>query len=585
MLKHMNRYHASYRNTHTVGFNAKRCAIVVRSLRSFSPLVAQAFREGRRDADATRPEKEDESGTKTTEKVHYSLRTGKPPLDVNLFRDKTSKEAESVRESQRRRYWVDDIEHIEDGETAEDKKKIQAAQKRQQDEMVALVDHACDWHAKMVKTRYAYDQVKKEINKLNKSIGQFKKAKNEAKAQEVMAKSKEMKRGLPQLEKEFKSYEQKRDQYLNQIGNVCPSHRGMVWTRNEDLSPTPKGYHYGVGLDGTKDLRRNTPAHPETGLLNHVDLFHRLNIRDTNPSVSGGPAEGSKIAGGRAYFLKGHGVSLNQALINYGLAFLEKRGYTQLQTPFFMNQGSMALCAQLDDFDDQLYKVSDGSDVAKYLIATSEQAICCFHEGKRLDKKSLPHKYAGYSTCFRKEVGSHGRDTLGVFRVHQFEKVEQFCVTEPDKSWEMMEEMIKSSRDFYESLNIPYKVINIVSGELNNAAAQKYDLEAWFPASQTYRELVSCSNCTDYQSRRVQAKIMNAKKGENEYVHMLNSTLSATERTLCCIVENHQTDKGVNVPEVLRPYMPNNLAFIPFTQDLPKVKVSKKKKNKKKNQK
>ena len=281
--------------------------------------------------------------------------------------------------------------------------------------------------------------------------------------------------------------------------------------------------------------------------------------------------------------MKSHAVSLNQALINYGLAFLQERGYTQLQTPFFMNRESMALCAQLDDFDEQLYKVVDGSDAEKYLIATSEQPLCAYHANKRLNAKTLPHKYAGYSTCFRKESGSHGRDTLGIFRVKQFEKVEQFVVTDHESSWDMMDKMIKCSREFYESLEIPYKVINIVSGELNNAAAQKYDLEAWFPAAQTFRELVSCSNCTDYQARRVQCRLAGKKSGdEGEFVHMLNSTLTATERTLCCLLENHQTEDGVNVPKVLVPYMPKQMSFIPFIQELPVKKTKKSSKGGKK---
>jgi len=507
--------------------------------------------------------------------------TGKPPLDIGLFKDE--KKAEMVRESQRRRYWVDKLEDI-DAETVEEKQKIQDGYKKQQAEQVALVDNVIEAHKAWVKSRYDYDQSKRACGKINKEMGKLMKAKKFDEAKVLKEQAIKAKAGLPALDEESKKLEATRDAYMCKIGNVCPSDRGMKWTRNEDLSPTPDGYHWGVGIPtkgvATPDARRNTADKPEK-LLNHVDLCHRLNIRDTDTSEAGGPAEGVRVSGGRAYFLKGHGVSLNQALINYGLAFLEKRGYTQLQCPFFINRSKMGLCAQLEDFDEQLYKVT-GEGEPKYLIATSEQAICCYHENKFISKKKLPVKYAGYSSCFRKEVGSHGRDTLGIFRVHQFEKVEQFCIADPEKSWEMMEQMIKSSMDYYESLKIPYKVINIVSGELNNAAAQKYDLEAWFPASRTYRELVSCSNCLDYQSRRVQCKIEGAKKGQNEFVHMLNSTLSATERTMCCIIENYQTDKGVVVPEVLRPYMPNGLDFIPFQLKLPVVKKSKKKGGKKK---
>lgn len=375
---------------------------------------------------------------------------------------------------------------------------------------------------------------------------------------------------MDELKQKETELERQRDAYMCQIGNICPTNRGMAVTRNEELSP--------VVFDFDLEKRRNTEENPEP-MLNHIDLFHRLNARDCNPAQAGGDAEGVKVAGGRSYFLKGYGCALNQALIAYALHFMTARGYTQMHCPFFIRQSMMGLCAQLEDFDEQLYKVT-GAGEDKYLIATSEQALCCYHANKRVEKKSLPIKLAGYSSCFRKEVGSHGRDQLGIFRVHQFEKVEQFCIVDPETSWDMMEEMIGNSMDFYKSLNIPFKVINIVSGALNNAAAQKYDLEAWFPASRAFRELVSCSNCTDYQSRRLETKIGGAEKG-SEHPHMLNSTLTATERTLCCLVENNQTPEGVNVPEPLRKFMPGGIAFLPFEQELPQPKKKKNKKQKK----
>jgi len=178
------------------------------------------------------------------------------------------------------------------------------------------------------------------------------------------------------------------------------------------------------------------------------------------------------------------------------------------------------------------------------------------------------------------QVGSHGRDTLGIFRVHQFEKVEQFAITSPadDESWAAMEEMLGNAEAFYASLGLPYRVVNIVSGELNLAAAKKYDLEAWFPASSTYRELVSCSNCTDYQARRLGVRMRAPKavdgEAKKEFVHMLNSTLTATERTLCCVLENWQEEGGVRVPPVLMPYM-MGIEFIPFRKALgPKGKLT-----------
>jgi len=233
----------------------------------------------------------------------------------------------------------------------------------------------------------------------------------------------------------------------------------------------------------------------------------------------------------------------------------------------------MAECAQLSQFDDELYKVTgEGDD--KYLIATSEQTLCAMHRQAWFEKTDLPKRYVGYSTCFRKEVGSHGRDTLGIFRIHQFEKIEQFVVCSPEgnESWEMMEEMLANAEAFYQGLDLPYHVVNIVSGELNNAAAKKYDLEAWFPASKTHRELVSCSNCTDYQARRLDVRLRVPKgpggdQGGNRCVHMLNSTLTATERTMCCVLENYQTPDGVRVPEVLKPFMAG-VEFIPFRKEI-----------------
>lgn len=296
----------------------------------------------------------------------------------------------------------------------------------------------------------------------------------------------------------------------------------------------------------------------ELKLKNHVELVELLGIADMK--------KGANVAGGRCFYLKGDGVRLNQALINFGLDFLEKRGFTLLQTPFFMRKDIMAKCAQLAQFDEELYKVTgEGDD--KYLIATAEQPLSAYHLDDWIHPSQIPIRYAGYSSCFRKEAGSHGRDTLGIFRVHQFEKVEQFCITSPNgnDSWDMHEEMMKNSELFYKMLNIPYQVVGIVSGALNESAAKKYDLEGWFPASMAYRELVSCSNCTDYQSRRLEVRYGQKKNNEQgkQYVHMLNSTLAATERTICCILENYQKEDGVEVPKALRPYM-GGKTFLPF---------------------
>ncbi|KAG8230446.1 hypothetical protein J437_LFUL014710 [Ladona fulva] len=292
------------------------------------------------------------------------------------------------------------------------------------------------------------------------------------------------------------------------------------------------------------------------------------------------------VSGAISRKTRGPAVFLEQALIQLALRILFEKQYKPLYTPFFMKKEVMQEVAQLSQFDEELYKreylilfliekaktvvgkeavKEDGNETEKYLIATSEQPIAAFHRGEWIPEQALPIRYAGVSTCFRQEVGSHGRDTRGIFRVHQFEKIEQFCLTSPleNKSWEIMEEMITNAEGFYKLLQIPYRIVNIVSGALNNAAAKKLDLEAWFPGSGAFRELVSCSNCLDYQARRLLVRYGQTKKmgAQTSYVHMLNATMCATTRVICAILEVHQTSTGIAVPEVLKPFMPPSRFF------------------------
>ncbi|MBA0706540.1 hypothetical protein Golax_018643 [Gossypium laxum] len=431
-------------------------------------------------------------------------------LDINLFREEKGHNPEIIRESLRRRYA-----NVQD------------------------VDAIIDLDKVYRQLLYELENLRKEFNKINKQVAQLKIAKQDA--TETIAKTEEVKQKIAEKDVEVKDSWAVLKSKLEKIGNLV--HDSVPVSDDEANNAVIRTW-------GEKRL--------EPKLKNHVELVELLGIADTK--------KGADVAGGRGYYLKGDGVRLNQALINFGLDFLEKRGYTALQTPFFMRKDVMAKCAQLAQFDEELYKVTgEGDD--KYLIATAEQPLCSYHVDDWIQPSELPIRYAGYSSCFRKEAGSHGRDTLGIFRVHQFEKVEQFCITSPNgnESWDMHEEMIKNSEDFYQMLKLPYQVVVIVSGALNDAAAKKYDLEAWFPASQTYRELVSCSNCTDYQSRRLEIRYGQKKNNEQvkQYVHLLNSTLTATERTICCILENYQKEDGVEIPEVLRPFM-GGKSFLPF---------------------
>merc|ERR1712228_410375 len=221
-----------------------------------------------------------------------------------------------------------------------------------------------------------------------------------------------------------------------------------------------------------------------------------------------------------------------------------------------------------------------------YLIATSEQPIAAFHRDEWISEGLLPIKYAGLSTCFRQEVGSHGRDTRGIFRVHQFEKIEQFVIASPHdgQSWQIMDQMIDNAENLCKALGISYRIVCICSGALNNAASKKLDLEAWFPGSGAFRELVSCSNCLDYQARRLRVRYGQTKKmnSATEYCHMLNATMCAVTRVICVLLEQNQTETGIKVPEALKMYMPEKYKEeIPFVNEAPIDMEEAKKKSKK----
>ncbi|MEM1990602.1 MAG: serine--tRNA ligase, partial [Candidatus Bathyarchaeia archaeon] len=225
-----------------------------------------------------------------------------------------------------------------------------------------------------------------------------------------------------------------------------------------------------------------------------------------------------------------------------------------IEPPFLMRRKAYEGVIALSDFEENLYKI-EGEDL--YLIATSEHPIAAMFMDEVLMAEDLPIRFAGVSTNFRKEAGAHGRDTRGIFRTHQFNKVEQFIFCKPEESWILHEELLRNAEEIFQKLGLPYRVVNVCSGEIGAVAAKKYDLEVWMPAQGTYREAVSCSNCTDYQARRLNIKYRE-KPGEppKGFVHTLNSTALATGRTIVAILENYQQEDGsVVIPEVLRKYM------------------------------
>ena len=272
----------------------------------------------------------------------------------------------------------------------------------------------------------------------------------------------------------------------------------------------------------------------------HADLIEELGVADVNKAA--------EISGARFYYLKHELVKLNLALISFAFDNLIEKGYTPMWTPYMLRYDAIAAAAELEDFEKQLYKI-EGEEL--FLIATAEQTLAAFHLNEVLDENKLPIKYVGFSTNFRKEAGSHGRDTKGIFRVHQFDKVEQFIFCKPEDSNKIHEDMVKITEDLFQKLKLPYRVISIPAQDLNDNATKKYDIEVWFPAQKLYRELISVSNCTDYQERK-----LNVKFGQDRYTaHTLNGTAIATERAICAILENfQQKDGSVKIPEALHKY-------------------------------
>jgi seryl-tRNA synthetase len=277
----------------------------------------------------------------------------------------------------------------------------------------------------------------------------------------------------------------------------------------------------------------------------HIDLATTLDLLDLSRAA--------KVSGARFYFLKNELVKMNQALINFALDFLLERNYTLIQPPYMIRKEPMVGSVILNDFEDVIYKIEE-EDL--YMIGTSEHAIASMHMDEILEGIKLPIRYAGFSSCFRKEAGAHGRDMKGIFRVHQFEKVEQFIYCRPEESWREHDRMLALSEEFFKQLGIPYRVVLLCSGDMGKISAKTYDIEAWMAGQNAYREIVSCSNCLDYQARRLGIRFRDKTNEETRLVHTLNSTLVATERTMVAILENFQTEKGsVEVPKVLQKYM------------------------------
>jgi seryl-tRNA synthetase len=386
-----------------------------------------------------------------------------------------------------------------------------------------LLQNDQKWRSLQVQT----NALRQQRNKLTEQIAKLRKQGQDPTP--VMREAEAIPDMIRELEVEAGSVRERISQTLMQLPNIM-----------HESVPTGKDEH-----DNVEIRKWGTPPHFSFKPLDHIDLGIKLDLVDFERAAI--------VAGARFYYLKKDLVRLNYALISYALDFITRKGYVVMQPPYLLKREVLSGAVALSDFEEVIYKI-EGDDL--YLLATSEHALNAFHFGEILDGKTLPLRYGGVSPCFRKEAGAHGRDTKGIFRVHQFEKVEQFVFCKPEDSWKEHEKLISNAEDLFQALGLPYRVVNVCSGDLGTVAAKKYDLEVWLPGQDTYREAVSCSNCTSYQAVRSNVRYRDRTSDPTEYVHTLNSTFVATERTLIAIMENcQQSDGSIAIPEVLRAYM------------------------------
>ena len=323
-----------------------------------------------------------------------------------------------------------------------------------------------------------------------------------------------------------------------------------VWVPlpNPPHPSVPKGV---TDADNVEIRKHGAPPVFGFPVLDHVDLGERLGILDID--------RGAKVSGSRFAYLKGGAVLLEFALVQWALGRLMAEGFTPVVPPVLVRDQALFGTGFFPGARDQVYAVgvSDAAGVVTsddlYLVGTAEVPLAGMHAEEILDGADLPLRYAGFSTCFRREAGTHGKDARGIFRVHQFDKVEMFSFTTPEQSWNEHDALLAVEESLIGALGIPYRVVNVCSGDLGDSAAKKYDIEGWFPGQGAYRELTSCSNTTDYQARRLRIRYREGN-GEPAVAHTLNGTAVAIGRTLIAILENgQQADGSVVVPEVLRP--------------------------------
>ena len=368
------------------------------------------------------------------------------------------------------------------------------------------------------------ERLRAERNEISRKVNLLMKEGKDAHS--LIQEAKKIPDKIAQLEERTKELKIKNELFVSRLPNIL--HESVPYGKDE--------------ADNKVVRKWGRIPNPKFEILNHGELIEKKGLANFD--------DAAKVSGKGFYYLLGDFALLEMALARFAVDTLVKKGFKLTQVPLMLRREPYAGVTDLADFENVMYKI-ENEDL--YLIATSEHPMAAMYMGHIVKEEELPVKLVGVSPCFRKEIGSHGVDEKGLFRVHQFNKVEQFVFSKPEESWKIHEELIANAEEIFQKLKLPYRVVNICTGDIGIVAAKKYDIEVWMPREKDYKEVVSCSNCTEYQAVGLNTKYW--KKGKKEYVHTLNSTAVA-DRALRAIIENYQQKDGsIKVPSVLVKYM------------------------------
>lgn len=395
------------------------------------------------------------------------------------------------------------------------------------EELPKLVDEVLELDRERREIIRKLDQLRKERNELSKQIGVLKREGRDT--TKVQDRVKGLKVEIENLEEKLREVEEELHGTLLRIPNL--PHPSVPVGKDEK--------------DNVEVRRWGEPREFDFEPKPHWELGERLGILDFK--------RGAKLSGSRFTVIKGWGARLERALINFMLDLHTKKGYKEVCPPHLVKPEILVGTGQLPKFEEDLYKCERDE---LYLIPTAEVPLTNLHRDEILKEEELPIYYTAYTPCYRREAGAYGRDIRGIIRQHQFDKVELVKIVHPETSYEELEKLTRDAEEVLQLLGLPYRVVELCTGDLGFSAAKTYDIEVWFPSQNSYREISSCSNCEDFQARRMNTRFKDSKTGKNRFVHTLNGSGLAVGRTLAAILENYQQKDGsIVIPEVLRDYV------------------------------